>query len=367
MTTGQGRNILILCINSLGKFGKKAVLKTTVTVAPNKASNKKVVYKSSNKKIATVSAKGVITGKKAVVTVKVIKGGIKSITLDKTSGTLTAGDIVKLKTTIKTSSGGKKNVVWTSSNKKVATVNGSGKVKAVGAGKAVITVKAADGTGKKASYKVIVKAKNTGSSTSDMTALKKIIQKQVSLGASIPQDPYDREHYIWSGDGRLIEIYVEKCSLKGELSVEGLTALEVLYCGSNDLTSVKVKNCPSLRSLQCGACELTGVDIRDCRALTNFSCAMNKLTSLDVSKCTALINLICSYNGLTSLDVSNCKALYALDCQKNQLTSLNVSSCTKLESLICRSNQIKSLDVSNCKVLTKSRLYCDEGVTVTGW
>ena len=71
--------------------GKKATLKTTVSVTPNKTANKKVTYESSNTKIATVTAKGVITGKKAgmakiivrsaqnkkkkaVVTVKVVKG-----------------------------------------------------------------------------------------------------------------------------------------------------------------------------------------------------------------------------------------------------------------------------------------------------
>ena len=45
--------------------GKKATLKTTVTVSPDKSANKKVKYKSSNPKIASVTAKGVITGKKA--------------------------------------------------------------------------------------------------------------------------------------------------------------------------------------------------------------------------------------------------------------------------------------------------------------
>lgn len=45
--------------------GKKATLKTTVSVTPNKTANKKVTYESSNTKVATVTSKGVITGKKA--------------------------------------------------------------------------------------------------------------------------------------------------------------------------------------------------------------------------------------------------------------------------------------------------------------
>lgn len=160
--------------------GKKATLKTTVTATPNKAANKKVTYKSSNPKVAAVTGKGVITGKKAgtakitvisaknkkkkaVVTVKVVKGRVTGVTLNKTSDTLTVGNTVKLKATVKTSKGGSKNVVWTTSNKKVATVSSKGTVKAVGAGIATITVKAADGTGKKAAYKVKVKKAAGGS------------------------------------------------------------------------------------------------------------------------------------------------------------------------------------------------------------
>lgn len=45
--------------------GKKVKITTTVKVKPNKKANKKVTYKSANKKIATVSAKGVVKGVKA--------------------------------------------------------------------------------------------------------------------------------------------------------------------------------------------------------------------------------------------------------------------------------------------------------------
>ncbi len=160
--------------------GKKATLKTTVSVTPNKTANKKATYESSNTKVATVTSKGVITGKKAgtakiivrpaknkklkaVVTVKVVKGRVTSVKLDKTSGTLTKGKTVKLKASVKTTSGGSKDVVWTTSNKKVATVSSKGTVKAVGTGTAVITAKAADGSGKKAAYKVKVKNAAGGS------------------------------------------------------------------------------------------------------------------------------------------------------------------------------------------------------------
>ena len=160
--------------------GKKATLKTTVSVTPNKTANKKVTYESSNTKVATVTSKGVITGKKAgtakiivrpeknkklkaVVTVKVVKGKVTGIRLNKTSGTLAKGNTVKLKASVETSEGGSKDIAWKTSNKKIATVSRKGTVKAVGTGTATITAKAADGSGKKATYKVKVTKANGGS------------------------------------------------------------------------------------------------------------------------------------------------------------------------------------------------------------
>lgn len=82
----------------------------------------------------------------------------KSKTLEKGSSTVTSN--VSTLLTIKDAKGNvlanTNNVSWTSSNAAVATVNASGIVTAVGAGNAVITATAADGSGKKATIKVTV-------------------------------------------------------------------------------------------------------------------------------------------------------------------------------------------------------------------
>ena len=87
-------------------------------------------------------------------------------------------------------------------------------------------------------------------------------------------------------------------------------------------------------------------------ALTVLDCSFNNLTSLDVSKNTALHGLVCFDNQLTSLDVSQNTALTDLDCGDNQLTSLNVSKNTALTTLRCFSNQLTSLDLSKNTSLT---------------
>ena len=137
------------------------------------------------------------------------------------------------------------------------------------------------------------------------------------------------------------------------LDVSACTALTILDCSrSTQLTSLDVSSCTALTILDCHFNQLSSLDMSSCTALTILDCNTNQLTSLDVSSCTALTNLDCNDNLLTSLDVSSCTALTILDCSWNQLTSLDVSSFTALTGLNCYHNQLTSLDVSACTGLT---------------
>ncbi len=80
--------------------------------------------------------------------------------LNKKKVTLTVGSSTKLKL-----KNAKKKIKWSSSNKKVVTVNKKGKVKAINTGNAKITAKCA---GKKYTCKVVVKAKGSNGNGSDV-------------------------------------------------------------------------------------------------------------------------------------------------------------------------------------------------------
>lgn len=149
--------------------GKKITLKAAVT--PSNASNKKVTWKSSNTRVATVNQSGVVTlkknsggktvtitatakdgsGKKATYKITSMKGVVKKIAISgKTS--VKAGKTLKLKAKVTASKKANKKIKWTSSNKKYASVSSSGTVKAYKAGKGKkvrITAAATDGSGKK--------------------------------------------------------------------------------------------------------------------------------------------------------------------------------------------------------------------------
>ena len=71
-----------------------------------------------------------------------------------------------------------------------------------------------------------------------------------------------------------------------------------------------------------------------------------------MSKNPNLTLLYCDSNQLTSLDVSQNTALQELYCDSNQLTSLDVSQNNKLEKLYCSENQLTSLKLSPTAVTT---------------
>ena len=64
---------------------------------------------------------------------------VVSITLDKTSATLTPGEILLLEATILPENAANKGVTWTSSNDNTATVQQNGEVTAKATGTTVIT------------------------------------------------------------------------------------------------------------------------------------------------------------------------------------------------------------------------------------
>ena len=125
----------------------------------------------SNKKLAVVSKKGKITGKKVgktritviysngkrkILTLKVQRGAVKTtrLSLNKGSITLTRkGKSFRLKVTV-TPVTSRQKVTYRSSNPKVATVNSKGKIVARKRGTAVITVRSGN---RKATCKVRVK------------------------------------------------------------------------------------------------------------------------------------------------------------------------------------------------------------------
>lgn len=91
--------------------------------------------------------------------------------------------------------------------------------------------------------------------------------------------------------------------------------------------------------------DLTGIEAFT--AINFLFCGNNQLTTLDVSQNIELLWLYCFNNQLTSLDVSQNITLSQLYCLGNQLTSLDVSQNIVLSQLRCDNNQLECLNIKN--------------------
>jgi hypothetical protein len=157
--------------------------KLKVTVKPKKA---KVSYKVSNKKVATVTKKGLVKAKKVGKTNVIVKAGSKKVTVKVVvkkikkkvtkvtatkSITVAVGEKQKIKTSVKPAKATLKTLTFASKNKKVAKVSAKGVVSGVKDGSTKVVVKAVDGSKKKATVAVVV----SGSAVSTATTAPAVV------------------------------------------------------------------------------------------------------------------------------------------------------------------------------------------------
>lgn len=169
---------------SLKAYDKKVYAGRSGKIKVKSTRGAKLSYKTSNKKIATVNSKGVITGKSAGtakititakkskyktvkknITVKVVKQNQK---ITASSQTLALGQRKNLSAKAKTS------LTYKSSNPKIVTVDKKGNMKALKAGSVKITVYAkTSGVYNKASKTVTVKVGNKATAAKPVTPTQK--------------------------------------------------------------------------------------------------------------------------------------------------------------------------------------------------
>ncbi len=187
--------------------------KISAKVLPATATNRKVIWSSSNTSVAIIEADGTIKALKTgtvTITAKSDDGGYKStckltvnkkidvtgVTLDKSALTLKVGKSFQFLETVKPANASEKRVKWTSSDKSVATVSSTGVVKGVKAGYAVITATTYDGN-YTAKCKVTVVQPVTGVKLSS-SSLKVSLGKSKTLKATVSPSNASNTDVTWS-------------------------------------------------------------------------------------------------------------------------------------------------------------------------
>ncbi len=212
-----------------------SVKQLIATVEPSNATNRELVFSSSDPSIAKVNSKGVITGLKegtVTITVKTKDGkvvakstvkvekkqkptSIESISFNEDNVSVKKGDSLNLIAVVKPSELSSSKLTWTSSDSSVVTVDENGKITGLKEGTVAITVTSSNG--KTATCKVTV--------TNDSVDVEEIVlnPKNVNLKVGetsqitskvLPENATNRE-LVWSSSDSSIVTVDDKGVIKG--------------------------------------------------------------------------------------------------------------------------------------------------------
>ncbi len=201
--------------------GKSYTLKATFS--PSNASNKDLVWKSSNKSVATVSSKGVVkgvnpgtctiscrskeTGKTVKCTVKIKKVKVKKVLFAQKTYTVKHNRTLQLKALISPTNATNQKIKWTSSHPEFVKVSSKGKVTGLKLGK-VATITATSVDGKKiATCRVKVEKVNVTALKLNKSTASVYTGSTVTLTPKfIPSKPSDTKVTWTSSDTKLATV-----------------------------------------------------------------------------------------------------------------------------------------------------------------
>ena len=181
------------------------------TIKPDNATDKSVVWTSSDDAVASVSngkitalksGKATITAKSGTCSAEcevTVSVNTESIILDKTTLSLAVGETATLIATVKPDDATDKTVTWSSSDESVTKVD-NGKVTAIKSGKATVTAKC----GGKTAECVVTVTVPVSSITLDKTTLSLAIGESATLIATVKPDEATDKTVVWSSSDESI-------------------------------------------------------------------------------------------------------------------------------------------------------------------
>ena len=239
-------NTTALSINKTSTTLNKGATETlTVTRTPSSVSYPTISWSSSNTSVATVNSSGVVTAVgngTATITATTTDGTnisktcsvtvrtpVTGVTVSPTTLTLNVGGTYTLAKTITPSDASNQNVVWSTDNTSIATVDSSGKVTAVSKGTCNITCTSSENSSYKSSCSVTVNQQATGITISP-TSVELLVGQTTSVSASVTPSNANNRNYTLSSsntgvatvsNGTITAVAVGSCTITATSSDGG--------------------------------------------------------------------------------------------------------------------------------------------------
>ena len=192
---------------------------------------------------------------------------VQSVTLSQQSLTMYAGDKATLIATVLPSDATDKLVEWSSSNNNVVTVDANGAVKAVGYGKATITVTSIENSAAKATCEVQVYDHSTGVQLS-ATTLEMFVGDKTSLTAqTLPLSTSDGRLEWTSGNESVVKFEEEGEVLavgagQTDIMVRSVDGGHVAVCSVTVKEVSAIEDVVSTTEVSCRIYNLHGVELK---------------------------------------------------------------------------------------------------------
>ncbi|MBO0998041.1 Ig domain-containing protein [Bacillus sp. SD075] len=236
-------------------------VKVTATIAPSDAANKTILWKSSNTKVAKVDSKGNIKGivnGSATITATAkdnakvyktvaVKVSTKTVKVNKTSLSITAGKTGTLTASVSPSDSVDKTIKWKSASTKIATVDSKGKVtgKAKGTTTVTATVKGAKDFKVKVTVNAPIMAKSVKLNKTSATISK---GKTLTLSATVSPSHTTNKTVKWKSSNTKIA----KVDSKGKVTAIGVGTAKITATTINGKASSTTIHVPYSKSLSAG-------------------------------------------------------------------------------------------------------------------
>ena len=205
-------------------------MKLEATITPEDATNKTIIWTSSNTDVATISSEGIVTAKGAGTTIITattnngktakctitVEQPVTAIALSDATTSLWVGKTKTLTATVTPTTSSNTAVNWSSSDNNVATVSSKGVITAKSKGTCTITCTAADGYGAKSTCEVTVKQQVTEIALSETTA-SLWVRETNTIKATATPTTANNTNVSWSSSNK----NVATVSSKGVITAKG--------------------------------------------------------------------------------------------------------------------------------------------------